>query len=100
MNTIVHETLTARYKKELLSWKLPYWNKLNDAAVTASIIRGQLPDKPFDLPDTTRAADLWLLCQNCWTDRRERPSAGHIFLVILFAIERDGGEFPGSLADR
>ncbi|KLO13898.1 kinase-like protein [Schizopora paradoxa] len=60
---------------ELITWKFPYADKINDLVAMFAIANGELPALPPKVGETDIFHKLWDLCQLCWKDRLLRPTA-------------------------
>lgn len=72
--------------QELLSWKVPYWNKSSEYLVLGAIMTGELPERPMDLdsPNLNIFDALWTLCNSCWRDLKTSASRPTSHSIVDF----------------
>ncbi|KLO08225.1 kinase-like protein [Schizopora paradoxa] len=81
---------------EMLSWKLPYWKKTQDALVIVAINNGTLPVKP-DAPHSTIFDHLWILALLCWIKEAAlRPDTEQIVNYLSSALKPGDDSIIGS----
>ncbi|KLO11698.1 kinase-like protein [Schizopora paradoxa] len=75
---------------ELISWKLPYWNKNSDILIFMGIVNGELPEIPDDTSDADSEIfrSLWELCRCCWSSRGSRYSTRMILDFVSEIIQK------------
>lgn len=87
---------------EMLTWKVPYWEKTNDVLVLMAIAKGELPKAPKDLPPESYILnELWKLCKSCWeTDCTSRPTAQEIALNLPSKIDQSTKDSASKISSR
>ena len=84
--------------QELISWKLPYWNKKSDILIFMGIVNGELPEIPEDTSDVDLEIfrSLWELCHSCWSSRDSRYSTPMILDFVSDIIRTRGDSLKRS----